>query len=158
MRFTTRSLQILASVVAAIAALCMAAVRQWDRLNQSIRDTYRIVHLGDLFLKYEEQTGRWPRNWEQLEQSAEREKLCPAVFADAKANITVDFSFDPASIDTSAPWSDSNPQVQIFVSSRGINYGATFDPNEEVYLRLQSKRREKKCEDSDAHSEAEPSD
>lgn len=111
-----------------------------DQVEDSVLNSYRLVSAGELFLDYKKSTGEWPRNWDSLEQYATThgsQLYATENFDELKSNIDIDFAIDFQCIDTSAAWSDKNPQLRLFVARTGETQGATSDPNELIYSYLQ---------------------
>ncbi|GAB5405024.1 MAG: hypothetical protein Aurels2KO_32550 [Aureliella sp.] len=140
MRFSLRTTFYLSTAIAILIAVCVGLFRLKRYVEDSISNSYRLVYAGELFLDYKDKTGYWPGDWDTLEEFAKANSsllyACES-FAEFRDNIMIDFDVDLRSVDSTDTWSEENPRLQIIVAKTGQTHGATFDPNELIYLRLQ---------------------
>lgn len=140
MRTSLRSVLLATTGIAILLAIGTGLYRLKEHVENSISNSYRLEAAGELLLEFNEENGRWPDDWESLEHHAAKHHsrlYACKTFDDLRNNIVIDFSVDLRKVDTESIWSAADPQLRLISARTGQTHGATFDPNELIYLHLQ---------------------
>jgi len=150
MKFSLRFLLLLIAVASLLCASAVGLLRLKNRIEESVLNSYRLTSTGHLFLEYKDINGRWPENWENIEAfvASNGSQVGDAEYiGEIREHVTIDFSIDLYSIDTSRPWSDSEPPLRLVWAKTGQTYGATSSPNEVIYEKLQDDAQKKRTKE-----------
>ena len=127
MKFSLRTLFVLCAVIAIVLAI--------DRgIDRHIRNTYRLSITAYVLRYYLEGTDKWPDSWESIREYVNAN---PSKFTslrsidDLENNITIDFAFDPSSIDWDA-YEAPGKSLRVVFTTNGQTAGATGSPNDVV--------------------------
>jgi hypothetical protein len=138
MRFSTRTLLIATTFIAAITGTATYGLRTIDRI---VGDAYRVWGTGDLVVDFMNTNNQqWPQSWSELESHYDNSNgNFPGIldFSDVQDHMQIDFSFDPTTVDLSND--DLDPPFRAIWLRNGTNtaYVGT-GPNEIVYRHLKS--------------------
>ena len=127
MKFSLRTLFVLCAVIAIVLA-----IDRWTDLY--IRNTYRLSVTAYVLRYYLEGTDKWPDNWESIRQYVNAHPSqfkSPPSIDDLENNITIDFTFDPSSIDWEA-FEAQGKSLRVVFTTNGQTAGATGSPNKVV--------------------------
>lgn len=123
-------------------ALSLVVLREVNRrLNNLVLNPYRLESTADLLVAFMDEHARWPADWNELEVFAEsggHRVHGVRTFQELRENVTIDFSFEPKSIDLELP-----RNFRVIVANDGTLHGATHDPNTTIYQYLDRKRQPK---------------
>lgn len=139
-----RSILLVTLAVALILGFLREAHR---RLNDRIRNPYRLQATGDLLIDYMDNHNRWPTGWEELqrfvlsESHVENEVVW---IQELKQTVRIDFSFDPMSLRTATDGIQIEPSLTVVMANDGTRHGATRDPNAAIYDYLVQKQNHAK--------------
>lgn len=135
-QFSIRSLLL---IVTAAGILVAVVVELNGRLDDLYANGYRVQAAGDLLVKYLDDCGKWPKNWDDLRQYVEDHKstlrYVPDMI-DLQNHVRIKFDFDLDRVDLQSRWSDSKPPFVVVSSTYGRTSGATRNPNEFIYAYL----------------------
>ena len=113
-------------------------------IEKTVMDAYRVWGTGDMLVAYmEANDGQWPEDWDDVRRfMAEHPRQYAAVtgFNDVYVHMDIDFTFDPASVDTTIEFDESQPAFRATWLRNGktTRYEGT-GPNEIIFRYL--KRR-----------------
>lgn len=127
MNFHLRTLFVLCAVIAIVLA-----IDRW--MDLYIRNTYRLSVTAYVLRNYLEDTDKWPDSWESIRQYVKTNPSkfkSPPSIDDLENNITIDFAFDPSSIDWDA-FEDQGKSLRVVFTTNGQSTGATGSPNKVV--------------------------
>ncbi len=136
MKFSLRTLFVLCAFIAIVLA-----IDRWKDLY--IRNTYRLSVTAYVLRYYLEGTDKWPDSWESIRQyvNANPSKFkSPPSIDDLENNITIDFAFDPSSIDWDA-FEAQGKSLRVVFTTNGQTVGATGSPNDVVLQYYLGKHR-----------------
>lgn len=127
MKFSLRTLFVLCAVIAIVLAIDSG-------IDRHIRNTYRLSITAYVLRCYLEGTDNWPDSWDSIRQYVNAN---PAKFTslrsidDLENYITIDFTFDPSSIDWDV-FEAQGKSLRVVFTTNGQTVGATGSPNEVV--------------------------
>ncbi len=123
-----------------ICCIVSACIAWYNRFSLSITNTYRVRILEAILVSYLEDNKDWPKNWNDLNDFRMTNESRFGTLGNlsyTRKFIDVDFEFDPATYDCSAPWSDTKPPLTVIRTKDASYDGHTGNPNETIYLHLQ---------------------
>jgi hypothetical protein len=127
-------------VFIAIAVLLATAIELRRRVNNFALNPYRVQGVAELLIEHMEETGQWPRGWDDLGRLVQHKGTdvrWSQWLKELRRNVDIDFSFDPATIKHLGLQDD--PVLKVVQAYDGTLHGATADPNKMILCYLQEK-------------------
>lgn len=143
LRISIRAILIVTLVIALILGVLIELNR---RLENYVLNPYRLQSTGDILIEYMEEHNRWPSDWDELQRFVEsngNNLFGVRTFRELRENISVEFDFDPATINLSVENEVDEPQLRVVVATDGGYHGSTHDPNTTIFRYLVRKQDRK---------------
>src|SRR5262245_60586831 len=131
-------------LTSAAAALGIAAVWVYLRVDQAVRDCYAQWWVADMVTLHLQWEGTWPKGWDDLAEPYDvltGGTASPRDFDDLRGRVDVDFTADPKDLARAEPRGEEPPFRVITLRSGRRHHWSGREPNRMVweYLRGMSK-------------------
>jgi hypothetical protein len=139
-RFSLKTMLLVFTLLTVIVGGAFSFLRM---IEQTVMDSYRVWGTGDMLVEYMKQNnGQWPKEWSDVQEFMANNSFQHAgmsSFAEVRRHIEIDFSFDPASVDTTIDFDESEPSFRAVWLRNGktTRYEGT-GPNEIIFRYLKS--------------------
>ncbi len=140
-RFSLKTMFLAFTVLTVIVGGAFIFLRQ---VEQAVMNAYRVWGTGDMLVEYMKQNNdEWPTGWNDVKEFMAENSFQHAgmsSFEEVRSNIEIDFSFDPASVDTSIDFDESQPAFRAVWLRNGktTHYEGT-GPNEIIFRYLRNR-------------------
>ena len=134
-------------ILTAISIVLAVAMELNRRVENLVLNPYRVQSAADYLIQYMDETGHWPRGWDDLSQMVESKPSDLRQIKwlrDVRRNVKIDFAFDPNSMQITGETVGDDPSLRVIVAHDGTRHGATGDPDMMIYRYLQQRSRKEK--------------